>query len=95
MKKILLVLSLIWFNLTAQEAPSILRNLNVRFDKEYEAFIIYDNDVDTLIKRTVDFKLVCKEEDEDSILIIKRNDNIEVTISIVFGLKSASVSFVS
>ena len=79
----------------AQEVPEILDGLNVKFDKEYNEFVVYDDDVDILIERVAEFKLVNKREGEDSILVIKKDDNVEVVISIVLGLKSASVSFTS
>jgi hypothetical protein len=86
----------------AQEVPNILKGLDVKFDKDDKEFVIYDDDVDILIERTSSFQLVDKREDEDSILIIKKDDNVEVTISVLLGtediqeiLKSASVSFTS
>lgn len=81
--------------LFAQEVPAVLKGLDVKFDKEYNEFVVYDADVDVLIERVADFELVNKREGEDSILVIKKDDNVEVVISIVLGLKSASVSFTS
>ncbi len=77
----------------AQQVPSVLDGLDFEFHKEHNEFVVYDQDVDILIERISGFELTNKREDEDSILVIKTNGNIEVVISIVFGLKSASVSF--
>ena len=96
MKKVLFMLAMVLGSqAVAQSVPNILKGLDVKFDKEYNEFVVYDDDVDILIERVAEFKLVNKREGEDSILVIKKDDNVEVVISIVLGLKSASVSFTS
>jgi hypothetical protein len=96
MKKFIIIAAImLGGQLFAQDVPNILDGLNVKFDKEYNEFVIYDDDVDTLIERVSHFELVHKREDEDSILVIKKDDKVEVVISIVLGLKSASVYFTS
>ena len=96
MKKMMIVLAMmLGSQLFAQEVPTVLNGLDFEFHKEHNEFVVYDQDVDILIERVSGFELTNKRDDEDSILIIKTNGNIEVVISIVFGLKSASVSFTS
>ena len=96
MKKMMIMMAMmLGSQLFAQEVPAVLKGLDVKFDKEHNEFVVYDDDVDILIKRVANFKLVSRCESEDSIMIIKTDDNTEVAISIVVGLKAAYVSFTS
>lgn len=94
MKKLMIIAALfLGSQAVAQQVPSVLDGLDVRFTKDTQEFSVYDEDVDVLLSRIENLEVTAKDETEGDLFIIKEDEHIKVTILFVLGTKSAGVSF--